>query len=130
MIEKLAPLILKFSKFAVVGATGLIIDFAFTFVMKEKLKINRYVANSIGFISAASSNYFFNRIWTFDNSSPDISVQYIKFIAISAIGLLLSTVILGLLHEKLKLNFYGSKLVAIGIVMFWNFTANLLFTFQ
>ena len=130
MNEKLTVLLLKFLKFGVVGATGLVIDFAITFLLKEKLKVNKYVSNSIGFIVAASSNYFFNRIWTFENTHPNISIQYFTFIVISLIGLFLSTTIVGLLHERMKLNFYWAKLIAIGVVMSWNFTANLFFTFK
>ena len=130
MIEKITPLALKFSKFALVGMSGLIIDFAVTFVLKEKLKINKYIANSIGFVLAATNNYLFNRIWTFRNDHPDVPVQYVKFIAVSLIGLILNNAILKLLHDRLKLNFYIAKLIAIGIVLFWNFTANLFFTFN
>ena len=130
MNENLTALLLKFLKFGVVGATGLVIDFTITFLLKEQLKVNKYVSNSIGFIVAASTNYFFNRIWTFGNTQPNISIQYFIFIVISLIGLFLSTAIVGLLHERMKLNFYWAKLIAIGVVMSWNFTANLLFTFR
>ena len=124
MNENLTALLLKFLKFGVVGATGLVIDFTITFLLKEQLKVNKYVSNSIGFIVAASTNYFFG------NTQPNISIQYFIFIVISLIGLFLSTAIVGLLHERMKLNFYRAKLIAIGVVMSWNFTANLLFTFR
>lgn len=130
MIEKIIPLALKFSKFALVGMSGLIIDFGLTYVLKEIIKINKYVANSIGFVLAATNNYLLNRIWTFRNDNPYVSVQYLKFIAVSLIGLILNNAILKLLHDRMKLNFYIAKLIAIGIVLFWNFTANLFFTFN
>ncbi|MCL1932749.1 MAG: GtrA family protein, partial [Candidatus Azobacteroides sp.] len=63
MIDKL--FFLKLLKFCVVGFSGMIIDFGTTWFLKEKIKINKYIANSCGFILAASSNYFWNRIWTF-----------------------------------------------------------------
>ncbi|MFZ4547377.1 MAG: GtrA family protein, partial [Bacteroidales bacterium] len=45
-------------KFGAVGATGVVVDFGFTWVSKEKFKIQKYVANTIGFTFAATSNYF------------------------------------------------------------------------
>lgn len=129
MNEQLISLIFKFLKFGLIGLSGLAIDFSITFAFKEKLAANKYIANSIGFIIAASSNYLFNRVWTFNNMDPDISFQYLKFISISIIGLSLSTILMGVFHEKMKYNFYGSKLLAIGCVLLWNFTANFLITF-
>ncbi len=130
MIEKLILLALKFSQFALVGMTGLIIDFVVTFLLKEKLKVNKYVANSSGFLVAATNNYLLNRMWTFRNDHPDVPIQYVKFIAVSLIGLVLNNAILKFLHDRMKLNFYIAKLIAIAIVLFWNFTANLFFTFK
>lgn len=78
---------------------------------------------------AASSNYFLNRIWTFESTNPNIALEYTEFIVISFIGLVINTVILYLLVSKLKMNFYLSKVFAIAVVTLWNFFANLLVTF-
>lgn len=120
---------IKFIKFVAVGFSGLIVDFSLTYFCKEILKIQKYVANAIGFLSAASSNYLLNRIWTFQSQSPEIAVEYTKFIGIAAIGLLINTLILWFLVSKFKWNFYFSKLIAIAFVTIWNFTMNFLFTF-
>ncbi|MDD2344640.1 MAG: GtrA family protein [Bacteroidales bacterium] len=42
----------------------------------------------------------------------------------------INTLIIWLLTSKYKLNFYVSKLIAIGVVTLWNFSANLLITFK
>ena len=46
---------LQFIKFCVVGGTGVVVDFGITFLFKEKLKLNKYIANSLGFMAAAST---------------------------------------------------------------------------
>jgi len=120
----------KFIKFAVVGFTGLFVDFGITWLTKEKLRIPKYVANAIGFSSAATTNYFLNRIWTFESTNPEIMLEYGEFLLISLIGLLLNTLILYLVVSKLKINFYIAKIFAIGMVTVWNFFANVLFTFN
>jgi len=120
----------KFIKFAVVGFTGLFVDFGITWLTKEKLRIPKYVANAIGFSSAATTNYFLNRIWTFESTNPEIMLEYGEFLLISLIGLLLNTLILYLVVCKLKIKFYIAKIFAIGMVTVWNFFANVLFTFN
>jgi putative flippase GtrA len=129
MNEPIIDIFIKFLKFGLVGASGLAVDFGLTFLFKEKLKLNKYIANSIGFLSAASSNFAINRMWTFASADPDIINQYMKFIGVSLGGLLLSYTILKLIHEQLNWNFYLAKLIAIGFVMSWNFSINLIFTF-
>ena len=119
----------KLSKFCLVGFLGLLVDFGLTFFLKEKLRINKYLSNSIGFLAAASCNYFLNRIWTFESSNPAVIIEYSKFMGISIIGLIINNGFLWLFHQKLGLSFYLSKLVAIIVTTLWNFTANYLFTF-
>jgi len=122
-------LILKFFKFGIVGASGAIVDFGFTYLCKEIFKIQKYIANAIGFTIAASSNYIFNRIWTFHSQNPEIGMEYSKFLLISLIGLAINTLILWTLTSKFNKNFYVSKLFAIAVVTVWNFFVNLMFTF-
>jgi putative flippase GtrA len=122
-------LILKFIKFGIVGVSGVLVDFGFTFLCKEILKIPKYVANAIGFTIAASSNYYFNRIWTFHSHNPEVAIEYSKFICISLVGLGINTLILWILVSKYKKNFYISKLFAIAVVTIWNFFINTLITF-
>lgn len=119
----------KFAKFGAVGLSGVVVDFGFTYVCKEWLKIQKYVANAIGFTIAASSNYILNRIWTFHSNNPEIALEYGRFLFISLVGLLINTLVLWLLVSKAKFNFYFAKLLAIGVVTIWNFIINLNYTF-
>jgi len=123
-------LLRKFIKFGIVGFSGLLVDYSITWVSKEKLEIQKYVSNAIGFCTAASSNYIFNRLWTFRSTNPEIAIEYSHFIFISIIGLGINTLILWLIVSKFKLNFYLSKLFAIIVVTVWNFFANVYFTFS
>ena len=127
-IDKL--FILKFLKFGVVGFSGVFVDFGVTYLFKEIIKINKYVSNAIGFICAATSNYILNRIWTFQSENADVATEYGKFMLVSVIGLVINSLTLYILTDKLKWNFYLSKIFAIGMATLWNFFANLLFTFK
>lgn len=122
--------LLKFIKFGVVGGSGVFVDFFFTWLAKEKFGIQKYLANAIGFTIAASTNWFFNRIWTFESSNPDVLIEYTQFLIVSLIGLGINSAVLWFLTDKLKINFYISKLAAIGVTTIWNFIANYLYTFS
>ncbi len=120
----------KFIKFGLVGFSGLFIDFGITYLTKEKLNIPKYIANAIGFITAATSNYFFNRVWTFKSNNPEVMIEFTEFFLISLIGLGLNTLLLWILVSKFKMNFYLAKVFAIGFVTIWNFLANAFITFN
>jgi putative flippase GtrA len=128
MIDKV--FLLKFVKFCVVGFSGMLVDFGTTWFLKEKVRINKYIANSTGFILAASSNYIWNRFWTFQSENKQIVTEYFSFILISLAGLGINNFIIFLLNDKMKMNFYISKLFAIGVVTLWNFIMNYLITFR
>lgn len=122
-------MIQQFIKFCVVGGSGLVVDFSITYALKEWLKLNKYIANSVGFICAATSNYVLNRIWTFQSNDPQIARQYLIFIGIASIGLIINNATIYILNDKLHLNFYLSKLLAVCVVTMWNFLMNYFFNF-
>jgi len=108
----------------------MVIDFGTTWTLKEKAKVNKYIANSTGFILAATSNYIWNRFWTFQSENSHVVTEYFSFIIISLIGLAINNFLIYLLSDKMKFNFYLSKLIAIGVVTVWNFVLNYLITFR
>ena len=123
-------LILKMVRFCIVGSSGLSIDFIITYLLKEKVNLNKYLSNSCGFIIAASSNYYLNRIWTFNSTSIDIATQYTNFILVSIIGLVINNTLIFIFHNKFKKGFYLAKIIAIIITTIWNFLANNFYTFS
>jgi putative flippase GtrA len=115
-------MIFKFLKFIIVGFSGLAVDFSITILLKEKLKVHRYISSSTGFILAASSNYVFNRLWTFQSNNPKVFEEYGTFLLISVIGLFINNLFLYLFEKKLR--FYFAKFLAIMVTSLWNFSAN------
>ncbi|MCX2475732.1 GtrA family protein [Pedobacter sp. MC2016-05] len=124
-------LFFRILKFGITGLLGMAIDFGVTWLCKEKIKINKYVANALGFIFAVTNNYLINRVWTFQSTNIHWGTEFSKFIVVSVIGLALNTVIIYLFHQRKNgTNFYVAKFFAIAIVFVWNFIANLMFTFR
>jgi putative flippase GtrA len=123
--------IIKFLQFGLVGLSGFVIDFALTWLCKEKLKWNKFVANSIGFTVAVVNNFYWNKKWTFASSDQTIwTSQFIKFVVFSLIGLLINNLLLHLFNDKLHVRFYVAKFFAIVCVFVWNFGTNYFFNFR
>lgn len=123
------PLIGKACRFFVVGLLGSAIDFGFTYLFKEILKVNKFVSNAIGFISAAVFCFFLNKYWTYESPTPLAWKEFFVFFAVSLIGLGINSLTLYLLADKAKMRFYLAKCFAIVVAGVWNFLANLLITF-
>lgn len=127
--------ILKFLKFGIVGASGMVVDYGVLILCREVMGMGNIVANTISFTAAASSNYFLNRRWTFRSTEEQVSVEYAKFFAVSLVGLGISNLTLWLLGMAMPAwnddwRFYILKFVAIVVTTLWNFTGNMLFTFR
>ena len=114
----------KIIKFGVTGAVGMLIDFGVTWLCREKLKWNKYIANTTGFSLAATNNFIINRNWTFKSVNPNWHLEFEKFLVFSLIGLALNNLFVFLFNDKLKLNFYLSKLVATVLVLILNFMSS------
>lgn len=117
-------------KFGIVGASGMCIDFSVTWLCKERIRINKYIANTAGFSLAVINNFYLNYIWTFGNVHSSVSVAFGLFLLFAIIGLLLNNFLVYLFTDLGLLNFYLSKLLAIIAVFIWNFTANYFFNFH
>lgn len=130
-MELSGDLINKFLKFGLVGLSGVVVDFGVTWVCKEKLRLHKYLANSLGFVVATVNNYLLNRFWTFRVIGQDATfLEFSKFFGIALVGLLINNLILFVIHEKLRVNFYLAKVFAIGVVAIWNFMGNYIYTFS
>jgi putative flippase GtrA len=117
-------------KFGLVGLSGMALDFSVTWICKEKLGFNKYLSNSLGFCCAVTSNFLLNRYWTFESSAHPFTAQFARFLLVSISGLAINNLLLYLLVKNLKSNFYLLKLIVIGLVFFWNYFVNILFTFN
>ncbi|MGY8989055.1 MAG: GtrA family protein [Flavobacteriales bacterium] len=123
-------MITKFISFLIVGLSGLLLDFGFTFICKEKVLLNKYLSNSIGFLISTISNYFLNRHFTFQSNNPDIVTEFYWYVGISIIALIIYNGIVWLGINKWKTNFYTAKLIGRVVFTFWNFFGHFFITFH
>lgn len=117
-------------KFSLIGIIGVVINFLITFLLKEYLKVNKYVSNSFGYLIAISFNFLANKFFTFKSDNSEIYNEVIKFIIVTSIGILINHIVVYLLTEKKNMNFYFSKIAAVIVVFIWNFTLHSILTFK
>ena len=120
---------LTFVKFSCTGLIGVILNFSLTFLMKEKFFINRYVSNSVSLFCALALNYFLNRVWTFQ-SNNDILYEVLMFVGVIFIGLMMNHLVVYFFHQRKKVNFYFSKVLAVIIIFTWNLIMHSQYTFN
>ena len=76
-------------QYYIVGASGVLVNLGILYMLADIAGF-WYVASQVVAISVSiTTNFFFNRYWTFRSSIEDQrnSVMYLKFIIISAVGM-------------------------------------------
>ena len=77
-------------KFSLSGALGVSINFIITFILKEKLNLNKYFSNTAALSIALVVNFICNKFWTYNNYNTIISDEIIKFIIVVLISIILN----------------------------------------
>ena len=127
----------RFLKFAIVGAIGMVVDLTTMTIAHEWFGAPLPLAVAIGFTLAVISNFTWNRLWTFPESrTRHISGQLAQFFVINAIGLAINEVVMAALHPVFlrvapdPAAYLTAKIIAIGIVLFWNYFVNRRWTYK
>jgi putative flippase GtrA len=136
----------RFLKFMFVGAMGAIVDFGVLNLLAHVFDVPVTIAGVISFSLAVTSNFIWNRYWTYPESRAFPAIpQYLQFFVINATALLIRVPILVLVPgpvinlleslgvapaaaEVLGNNF--ALALAVGIAMFWNFFVNRFITYR
>ena len=146
--------IARFLKFSIVGAVGAVIDFGVLNLLVQLAGFPKVIANSCSFTTAVISNFVWNRLWVYPETRRDsLRKQFAQFFIVNMAGLAINTAIfyssdrwflgeagllagpvgalalaIGMAHFDLAYN--GAKAIATGVVLFWNFFVNRLWTFR
>ncbi|MDF1516054.1 MAG: GtrA family protein [Anaerolineae bacterium] len=140
--------ITRFLKFSVVGTIGAIVDFSILNLLRGGLSWPLALANTVSFTCAVMSNFLWNRFWTYpDSRSKPLGKQLLTFFAVNLAGWGINTGILLLLTNPLaglassllgvtdpviadRYGYNGAKVIATGVVLFWNFFINRIWTYN
>jgi putative flippase GtrA len=127
----------RFIKFSIVGAVGAVIDFGLLNLMRGFFGWPLFWANTLSVSTAIVSNFIWNRLWTYPESrARKKRKQLPQFALVNLIGLLINNLIVVGLDAVLvpyigePWSYNVAKAVAIGVVLFWNFGVNRLWTYR
>jgi putative flippase GtrA len=117
----------RFVRFAVVGGIATAIQYAVLVLLVRGFGMAPTAASSIGFALSAVANYLLNYRFTFRSDRPH-GPAAAKFGLLAAIGLLVNAAVMHLLVAA-GVHYLLAQVCATGVVLFWNFAGNSLWTF-
>lgn len=147
----------RFYKFSVVGTIGAIVDFGTFNLLAGGLGLWTVAASVCSFLAAVTSNFIWNRYWTYpDSRSKRLHHQALQFALVNLIGLTIRTPVFALaetpatraaesLLQRYQGLIQGTPLAALGpaaigrnlalasavlLVLMWNFLVNRIWTYS
>lgn len=121
-------LVKQILKFLVVGGTAFIIDYIVLFCCKEYLGFSILLSTALGFTISVIFNYIASVKWVFDvKEDNDPKKNFIIFIVLSIIGLILTEIIMWLGTDLISINYLIVKIFATAVVMVFNFVTRKMF---
>jgi dolichol-phosphate mannosyltransferase len=124
----------KAARFYSVGATGLLLNYIVSMMLTKGIISNFWYlqASTIGIILSITSNFFLNKIWTFEdrNFSPRNTLkQYGMFLGLSTVGGVVQLILLYLFVQS-GFQYTASLVLAVAAASVSNFLLNKKWTFR
>ena len=115
-------------KFGVVGFIAFLIDYGLLALCTEILHINYLVSATIGFTVSVVFNYLASMRYVFTHKEEmSRRREFIIFVVLSIVGLVINNVILWAGVELLHVHYLIVKIFATAVVMVWNFVTRKIF---
>ena len=129
MIKKLLnnKLFKQIIKFGIVGGLAFIIDYGIYTLLSQLLGIYYILASIISFSISVIFNYILSIKWVFDVTKKQTTKDFIIFIVLSVIGLIINSIILYICVELFNIHDMIGKIIATIIVMVYNFITRKIF---
>jgi len=124
----------KAGRFYTVGASGLFINYIASLLFNT-LAPNLWFLYStiIGILISMTSNFFLNKIWTFEDRKfnlKETGIQFSMFMGFSSLGALVQILLVYALVENYKMDYPASLFIAVAVASVGNFLLNKKWTFK
>ncbi|HZT84161.1 MAG TPA: GtrA family protein [Gaiellaceae bacterium] len=119
----------QLGKFCAVGAVGYLINLAVYGALVHE-RVHYLAAATCSFLVAVTSNYTWNRLWTFREHRGHVGIQGMRFFLVSLAALGANLLVLHLLIAYGDLGKLPAQAVAIVVVTPLNFVGNKLWSFR
>ena len=119
----------QLAKFAVVGATGYVVNLAVYTALLDGANLDYRLAATGSFVVAVTNNYLWNRLWTFRHARGHFAFQGLRFFVVALFVYIGNLAILTVL-VSLGMGEIVSQAIAIVLVTPANFVGNKLWSFR
>lgn len=124
----------KAARFYTVGATGLLVNYLTSLAFAGNIPELWFIhANVFGITASILSNFFLNKVWTFEdrNFNPKKTIlQFLKFIGFSSLGAAIQLGIVFSLVDQYQISYPIALIIGVLSGAFGNFMLNKKFTFK
>jgi len=133
LLGKRIPIILQFLKFVLVGLANTAVDFGILNFLMNATGIysgqSIFFLNSVSFVVSVTHSFFWNKFWTFKVKKTDATKEFLQFLLVSIVGLLINGAIVYMITTWIKPMFGFSEITwaniakasATIISLVWNF---------
>ena len=112
----------KAVKFAIVGASGVLVNEGLLYIFVDWLHLNMFVSSLIAIQTAIVTNFMFNTLWTFKDIKLDSLFKgFLKFESVCILGATVNFILLVVLTTTLGIYYLISNLIAIMIAFIVNY---------
>lgn len=119
----------QIAKFGLVGGSGYLINLGVFALLSGNFGVHHALAAIGAFCVAVSSNFLWNRHWTFAAGDGHAGFQAARFFTVSVAALVINLVVLEALVAGTSLGDLSSQAIAVAVAMPFNFLGNKLWTF-
>jgi putative flippase GtrA len=119
----------EFRRYLVVGALAAAIHWAILWGGVTLFHLEGTLSTTLGFITSATLSYLLNYFWTF-RSTASHALALPRFVVVAVCGLVLNATIFAGVKYGWEMHFFVAQGAATGIVLFWNFSLQRLWSFR
>lgn len=124
----------KAGRFYTVGATGLLVNYLVSLLFKTAVPELWYIyATIIGIVFSMTSNFFLNKLWTFEDrdfNAKKTAIQYGMFMGFSSLGALVQLGMVYILSENYRVGYEPALVIGVATAAVGNFLLNKKWTFR
>jgi putative flippase GtrA len=129
ILARNGPLARQFATFSGVGLVAAVAHFGVLIALVEGTGMDAVRAALAGFVAGGMVSYVLNRRLTYRSDRPHREATW-RFGAVAAVGFVLTWAFMAAFTRGLGAPYLPAQLVTTGIVLFWTFIANKLWTFS
>jgi putative flippase GtrA len=127
---KINDTLTKFIKFSIVGFVNTVSSYSLFYILLELAEINYVISTISAYILGILVSYLGNKYWTFRIIRSVWRLEFIKYMILNLIGLAINTSIMILLVENFDIHPLIAQVIAMSVVIFYNFFGSKLWVFR